>query len=137
MTRRAQSARRLAWAAAVGAAAAAVALPSAAADPPTHPHDYLAGSNALTVSSTLDGRTLLPQRVHWTVILGALHVKEVDFFIDGRLAWVEHAAPYTFGGDGNWLDTSLLTPGLHTFTTKAVITAGGTAVDSVTARVKA
>ena len=130
------NARRLAWAAAVGAAAAAVALPSAAADPPTHPHDYLAGSNALTVSSTLDGRTLLPQRIHWTVMPGALHVKVVDFFIDGRLAWVEHAAPYTFGGDGHWLDTSLLRPGVHTFTTRAVMTAGGSAVDTVTARVK-
>jgi len=137
MNRRAQAARRLVGAAAVGTAAAAVALPSASADPPTHPHDYLAGSNALTISSTLDGRTLLPQRIHWTVIPGALHVKEVDFFIDGRLAWVEHAAPYTFGGDGNWLDTALLTPGLHMFTTRAIITAGGKAVDTVTARVKA
>jgi hypothetical protein len=50
---------------------------------------------------------------------------------------VEHLAPYSYGGDASWLVTSFLAPGAHTFTTKAVAADDRTAVEAVTAAVKA
>jgi hypothetical protein len=63
----------------------------------------LASSPELTVTSTLDGHTALPLRIHWQAIPSApaADVSEVDFLIDGRLAWVEHDTPYFYGSDGN------------------------------------
>jgi hypothetical protein len=61
----------------------------------------------------------------------------VDFLIDGRLRWVEHSAPYSYGSDGNFLVTSFLSTGSHRFTVKATTTAGKTASTTVIARVAA
>jgi hypothetical protein len=61
----------------------------------------------------------------------------VDFLIDGRLRWVEHNAPYSYGSDGNFLVTSFLSTGSHRFTVKATTTDGKTASTTVTARVAA
>ena len=55
--------------------------------------------------------------------------------MDGRLAWVEHHAPYVYANDGNWLVTSFLKPGRHVFKVRAVSTSGQTTSDTVTARV--
>lgn len=90
-----------------------------------------------TVKSTLSGRTVLPLRIHWVArpSLPSSQIREVDFLIDGRLAFVEHIAPYTYGRDHNFLVTSFLTPGLHTFTTRAITHTNRKATDTIKARV--
>jgi hypothetical protein len=64
-------------------------------------------------------------------------VSEVDFLIDDHLGWVEHNPPYFYADDGNWLVTTFLEPGAHTFLTKAIASDGRTAVETVTATVRA
>jgi len=101
----------------------------------------LAGSdtNSFTVTSSLDGKTVLPLRSHWIAdpqidpSLG--EVTEVDYFIDGFHAWTTRQAPWYFGDDGNWLVTTFMKPGLHTFAVRAVTSDGQVANDKVTARV--
>src|SRR6266568_4335074 len=92
---------------------------------------------AFTVRSTLTGYTVLPHRIRWLGIpsLPPAKVAEVDFLIDGKLRWVEHHAPYTYGFDGNYLVTSWLAPGSHTFVVRATSTAHQRASTSTTARV--
>jgi hypothetical protein len=98
-------------------------------------------SSGFTLTSSLDGKTVLPLRIHWiaTPQIAAAQIKEVDYLIDGQPAWVEHHAPYYYGANdgsyGNWLVTSFLKPGLHTFTVRAVTKGGVTATDTVRARV--
>ena len=94
------------------------------------------------VSSTLDGKTVLPHRIHWLGYPSLAHAKvaKVEFLIDGRLAWVEHTAPYVYGSDENgrregYLVTSWLSPGKHRFVVRATATDGTTATDTVVARV--
>ena len=98
-----------------------------------------ASSAKLKVTSTLDGHTTLPPRIHWQAFPGvpAANVSEVDFLIDGKLGWVEHKTPYFYGNDGNWLVTSFLTPGKHSFTVRVITTDGHTATDTVKASVTA
>ena len=89
------------------------------------------------VSSTLDGRNVLPHRIHW-IAYPNLHpgrVRAVEFVVDGRTLWVAHQAPYAFGNAGNYLVTSFLTSGLHRFTAVAISAGGHRATDKVTARV--
>jgi hypothetical protein len=99
----------------------------------------LAGSTAkgFTITSTLDGKTVLPLRIPWIAHprIPQVQVKKIDFFIDGRRAWTEHHAPYTYGDDGNRLVTTFLKPGLHTFTVRALTATGKAATDTVKARV--
>jgi hypothetical protein len=103
----------------------------------------LAGGDTkrLTVTSTLDGKTVLPLRIAWIAQpqIALKQVAQVDYLIDGQLAWIEHSPPYYYGGnhghDSNWLVTSFLKPGLHTFAVKAVTTNGRSASDTVKARV--
>ncbi len=92
-------------------------------------------SKAGTAHSTLDGLTSLPQRIHWSVKPGkpATDVSEVDFLIDGHVGWIEKNTPYFYADDGNWLVTSFLPAGPHTFTAKVMLKSGGTETDSVTA----
>jgi hypothetical protein len=96
-----------------------------------------AAAAPLTITSTLAGRTSLPHRIHWqaTPSVPGADVSEVDFLIDGKVYWVEHNAPYFYGSDGNYLVTSFLTAGPHTFTVKVVTTTGRTASQTVTATV--
>ena len=89
----------------------------------------------LTVKSTLDGFTTLPERIHWEASAVG-DVSEIDFLIDSRLGWVEKNAPFFYGDDGNWLVTSFLAPGVHTFTVQATGIAGEKATDTVTATVR-
>ena len=96
------------------------------------------GSGArLTVTSTLDGHSALPHRIHWQAFPSgpSFDVFEVDFLIDGHQLWVEHNAPYFYGDDGNYLVTSFLKPGKHVFTVRAVNLSGRVATDTVTATV--
>jgi hypothetical protein len=113
----------------VGAGSAPV-LPSPSAS---------ASGSEFSIVSTLHGLTKLPHRMHWEATpSGSVNeVKEVDFLIDDQLAWVEHNAPYFYADDGNWLVTSFLEPGAHTFVTKAITPDGRTAVETVTATVEA
>jgi len=94
------------------------------------------GSVNFSVFSTLTGKRVLPHRIHWLgrTSLAPAKVREVDFAIDGRRVWVEHHAPYSFGYDANYLVTSWLRPGLHTFTVTAVATDGRRATVSSRAR---
>jgi hypothetical protein len=97
-----------------------------------------AGAHATkpAISSSLDGKRVLPHRIHWLAFptAPAADVREVDFLVDGHLVWIEHHPPYTYGLDGNWLVTSWLRPGLHRFTVTLVTTDGRHASDTVTAR---
>jgi hypothetical protein len=83
-------------------------------------------TTTFTISSTLSNKRALPHRTHWLgkPSLPASEIREVDFLIDGRRSWVEHHAPYSYGYDGNYLVTSWLRPGLHTFTVVAVASNG-------------
>ena len=94
----------------------------------------------LTISSTIDGKTVLPRHLRWQAFptLSAAHVKQVEFRIDGKLRWIEQTAPYVYGEDESgahkgYLVTTWLSPGRHRFTVRAV-TDSGVAVDTVTAR---
>ena len=88
-----------------GATSNGAAMPSTAVSSASAP--------ALRVTSTLDGHTSLPLRIHWQAFPSApdVDLPEVDFLIDGRLGWAQPNTPYFYGDDGNWLVTSFLTPG--------------------------
>jgi hypothetical protein len=115
-----------------GAASSGLAATSKTASAP-------AGSAELKVTSTLDGHTALPHQIHWQAFPSesAADITEADFLIDGKLAWVEHVTPYFYGDDGNWLVTSFLTPGTHTFTVRVINIQGRTATDTDRASVTA
>jgi hypothetical protein len=121
----------LAGCSSAGPGSASAGPPASA--PPSSPSVAASGTE-LSVASTLVGLTELPHRIHWEATpVGS--AAEVDFLIDGQLAWVEHNAPYFYGDDGNWLVTSFLTPGPHAFVTKAVAPGGQTATETVNATV--
>jgi hypothetical protein len=93
-----------------------------------------------TVTSSLDGKNVLPLRSHWIaypkVDPSQGEVAEVDYLIDGFHAWSARSAPWYYGDKGNWLVTSILKPGLHTFTVRAVVASNNTvATDKFQARV--
>jgi hypothetical protein len=100
----------------------------------------VASQNAsFAVSSTLSNTHVLPHRIHWLgkPSLPPSKIRQVAFLIDGRRAWVEHHAPYSYAYDGNYLVTSWMRPGLHTFTVVAVATNGRRATISSQARTSA
>jgi hypothetical protein len=99
-------------------------------------------ADAPTVTSTLDGKKVLPIRMRWIAHPGipVSQVSEVDFLIDSKLRWTESNAPYVYGGDHNgsnesFLFTTWLTPGEHRFTVSVIGTNGKKSADTVTARV--
>jgi hypothetical protein len=92
------------------------------------------------VTSTLDGRTVLPHRIHWLGFPTLSSQVEVVFLIDGKVGWIEHRPPYVYGDDDNgqhngFLVTSWLTAGRHRFTVRVVAPDGRKATDTVVARV--
>jgi hypothetical protein len=96
------------------------------------------GSSAkqtFNVASTLDGKTVLPHRIHWVArpAVPASQIREVDFLIDGRQAWIERKPPYTYAEGGGFLVTSWLTPGKHRFSARAVRFHGAPETDTVVA----
>jgi len=101
-----------------------------------------AAASPLKVSSTLDGKSLLPLKFRWLAraSVPASRISEVDFLIDGTLRGVERAAPYNYGSDDfnghlGWLITSWLSPGRHRFTVRAILKDGRKASRTVVARV--
>ena len=96
-------------------------------------------TSALIVTSTLDGLTTLPHRIQWAASpsIPESQVVEVDFLIDNQLAFVEQHEPYTYGRDGNYLVTSFLTPGEHSFTVRVTAIDGQSAESTVKAMVEA
>jgi len=115
---------------------ATAAAPSSSAES-TSTRASSAAKEPFNLASTLDGKTVLPHRIHWVALpaLPASRVREVDFLIDGRRAWVEHKPPYAYADDGGFLVTSWLTPGKHRFTVRAIPLDGHPATDTVVARV--
>jgi hypothetical protein len=103
----------------------------------------LAGRNdsSFTVTSSLDGKTVLPVRSHWIAYpkldSAQGQVAEVDYLIDGYHAWTAHSAPWYYGDKGNWLVPSDLKPGLHAFTVRALTADNQVAIDKFQARVVA
>jgi len=100
------------------------------------------GTQSLVVTSSLDGKKVLPQVTRWIAHpnVAPAEVTQVDFLIDGKLRWTEQLAPYNYGSDDEkghlgYLFTSWLTPGMHRFTAVVRATRGRTARDVVTARV--
>jgi hypothetical protein len=95
------------------------------------------GAQSFSVASTLDGKTVLPHRIHWLArpSRASSHILEVDFLIDGRKSWIEKKSPYVYGDTGNWLVTSALSPGRHRFTVRARAKDGTTAQRTTIARV--
>ena len=89
------------------------------------------------VTSTLDGKTVLPHRIIWRGVpkLPAAQVSKVEFLIDGEVRWIERNPPYTYGDDTNWLVTSWLSPGPHRFAVRVKAKDGRTAVRTTVARV--
>jgi hypothetical protein len=59
----------------------------------------------------------------------------VEFLIDRKVRWIEENPLYTYGDDSNWLVTSWLSPGRHTFTVRAKAKDGRTALRTTVARV--
>jgi hypothetical protein len=90
-----------------------------------------------TVTSTLDGKTMLPIRSQWIATpQNAQTVSEVDFFIDGFHAWTQNEPPWQYAGDGAFLVTTFLKPGIvHTFTVRAITPDNQVATDTVKAQV--
>jgi hypothetical protein len=106
------------------------------------PTTAAASGGAFKVTSPLDGKSVLPHRIHWLAYPSLSHAKvaKVEFGVDGRLAWVEHQAPYVYGSDDNgrnegYLVTSWLSAGKHRFVVRATSTSGRTSTDAVVARV--
>jgi hypothetical protein len=96
---------------------------------------------SFTVTSSLDGKGVLPVRSHWIaypqIDPSQGQVIQVDYFINGFHAWTAHSSPWYFGDNGNWLVTTVLKPGLNTFIVRAVVSADKVAVDKFQARVVA
>jgi hypothetical protein len=116
--------------------ALAVALTVALLGPASAP---AASKHRFKVTSTLTGKTVLPHRIRWLAIpnVPPSRIREVDFLIDGRVSWVEHSAPYSYGYNANYLVTTWLTPGVHRFKTRALATNGRRATStSAGARVR-
>jgi hypothetical protein len=94
---------------------------------------------SFTVTSSLDGKSVLPVRRHWIayprIDPSQGQMAEVDYLIDGFHAWTARSSPWYYGDNGNWLVTTILKPGLHTFTVRAVVSPDKVAVDKFQARV--
>jgi hypothetical protein len=97
-----------------------------------------------TVTSSLDGKKVLPLRSHWLgyTTLPQAQVDRVEFLIDGKVRWIEHHAPYNYGSDDDgrnlgYLITTWLKPGAHRFVVRVYDKTGHAEKDAFTARVVA
>ena len=101
----------------------------------------------LKVTSSLDGKAVLPHRISWMAFMSIpeAQINQVDYLVDGKLCWIGEGSPYKYSGTstyfstysdtGGYLVTSWLTPGLHKFTVRVMALDGQTASDTVVARV--
>lgn len=94
-------------------------------------------SSAPKVTSSLDGKSVLPHKIRWVAQPGlrSSRVAKVQFLIDGKLRWVEKNKPYVYGDDRGKLVTSWLKPGKHSFTVRVVPRRGAAASHTTKARV--
>jgi hypothetical protein len=87
-------------------------------------------AKSFTIRSSLDGKTVLPQRIRWIAYPSApVLFPGVEFLIDGKVVVANRLPPYAFGDDGRdeatgnvntgYLVTSWLAPGKHRFTVRA------------------
>jgi hypothetical protein len=113
------------------AAGALVIAASSAAD----------GGRSFSVTSSLDGKKVLPLRTHWLgyTDLPPAQVDRVEFLIDGTVRWIERHAPYNYGADDRgksmgYLITTWLRAGLHRFVVRVYDTSGHAEKDAFTAR---
>lgn len=108
-------------------AAAACVSTAAAASPPQ-----------FEVTSTLDGKTVLPHRIHWvaTFHTPSAEVTNYAFQIDGKTRWIGARIPAVYADGNGFLVTSWLAPGTHTFTVRAYAKGGRSGTETVTARVQ-
>ena len=86
----------------------------AAAAPAQHATTY-------KVTSTLDGKKVLPRRIVWTVSVSPTFPKSglVDFLIDGKTVGFNYIkTSETYPDTGGYLVTTWLKPGTHTFTSR-------------------
>ena len=106
----------------------------------------LAGGSepTFTVTSSLDGKKVLPHRSHWLgyTDLPPAMVDRVEFLIDGTVRWIERNPPYNYASDDKgrnlgYLITTWLSPGLHRFVVRVFDKTGHSAKDAVSARVVA
>jgi hypothetical protein len=93
---------------------------------------------SFTITSNMDGRAVLPHRMHWLGYpsLSFDQIQEVDFLIDGKVRWVEHGAPYVYAADDagrnrGYLVSSWLTPGSHRFAVRAIAKDGRRATSPI------
>ena len=100
------------------------------------------GEATFSVSSSLDGKTVLRIRSHWLAYtdLPPGKVGEVDFLVDGTVRWIEHHAPYNFASDDNgkkmgYLITTWIKPGIHRFAVRVTSKDGQTKSEGFDARV--
>lgn len=112
--------------------------------PPVHPST---ARDHIRVTSTLAGLKVAPAHVHWVAhpSLRKQDVREVRFYVDGTLSWIDPEKPYTYGGDGGFLVTAWMAEiadgahprryTRHTFTTEAVAVDGSLAREDVVLRV--
>jgi N-acetyl-anhydromuramyl-L-alanine amidase AmpD len=96
----------------------------------------LNGEPSPELAAHVDWQSLLPwQTVAGPVVWEALAsgtVKQVEFWIDGRLRSVDLNAPYVFGPDDGVWDASAEEPGAHRLTVKAVGAHGHASEQTVT-----
>jgi hypothetical protein len=116
------------------AAASLLVAASAAAAPAHH-------GAAFKVTTTLDGKKVLPRRIPWVVSTPGLPRSQlksggIGFLIDNKIVSFTDEQPYTFPDHGGYLVTSFLTPGEHTFTVRVHAKDGTTVQHDVTARVQ-
>ena len=62
------------------------------------------------MTSTLSGLDVAPNHVHWIAepSFKKADVREVRFYVDGKLSWIDPQKPYMYGGDGGYLVTTWL-----------------------------
>lgn len=101
----------------------------------------------IRVTSTLAGLDVAPRHLHWIAkpSLPRRDVREVRFYVDGDLSWIDPEQPYTYGGDGGFLVTAWMADVAdggdvprftrHTFTTEAVAVDGSQVREEVVLRV--
>jgi hypothetical protein len=89
------------------------------------------------IQSSLDGLSILPRRIAWTVTtsLPASEVREVRFRLDGLRLWTDPSPPFAYGEEGAELGT-WMGPGRHRFTVRVIATDGSRTNETVIVRVR-
>lgn len=81
---------------------------------------------AIASQTLADGQTVSGS-VDWEATTVGPTPSRVEFWVDGRRTWVEHQAPFVYGGDGQTWDTTQVADGTHTLTVVAYAEHGATA----------